>query len=229
MFKGVSRIASEAARKLKIVLRVQHFYSTNHIFNLYKAHVFPYLERTVSPIFHCNPSILNMLDNLQNLFLQTIQCSEKDALLEYNLFPLSSRRNISMLGLLYRTQIGIAPNDLNELFPKERSTLYHFSVPSCSLSHGKQIQSCIGPRSSITLRLSVFGLIPIYNKLPVHVISSETVKLLQNRLQTMLKLRAKEDLQNWPNTFYSVTCCEFTVKHFSMQSCVPRRLANSKA
>lgn len=205
MFKGVSRIASEAGRRLKMVLRVQRFYSTKHIFNLYKAHVLPYLERSIPAISHCSPSILSMLDNVQNLFLETAQCSSKDALLEYNLFPLSSRRSISMLGLLHHTQIGTAPNNLNKLFPKARSTLYHFSVPSCNPSHDKQIQSCIGPRSSITLRRSIFGLIPIYNKLPAHVISAETAKLFQNRLQSMLKLRAKEGVQNWPSTFDVVT------------------------
>ena len=109
-----------------------------------------------------------------------------------------------MLGLLHRTQIGTAPNNLKKLFPKARSALYHFSAPSCNLSHDKQIQSCLGPRSSITLRRSIFGLAPI-NKLLVHVIDAETAKLFQIRLQSMLKLRAKEDVQNWPSTFNVVT------------------------
>ena len=110
-----------------------------------------------------------------------------------------------MLGLLHRIQIGIAPNHLNKLFPKARSALYHFPVPFCSPSHDKQIQSCIGPKSSIILRRSVFGLIPIYNKLPAHVITAETAKLFQNRLHSMLNLRARENVQNWVSAFNVAT------------------------
>ena len=69
----------------------------------------PYVERTTPAIFHSHPNSLAWLDRIQDDFLEELQVSKKDALLNFNLAPLSARRSISMLGLLHRTQLGIAP------------------------------------------------------------------------------------------------------------------------
>ena len=50
-----------------------------------------------------------LLERIQDDFLEQIHVSISDALLIHNLAPLSARRSISMLGLLHRTQLGIAP------------------------------------------------------------------------------------------------------------------------
>ena len=68
----------------------------------FKAHVLSYIERNTPAIFHCNPSVLCILDNVQFYFLEAVQISLKDVLLQYHLAPLSSKRHIAMLGLIHR-------------------------------------------------------------------------------------------------------------------------------
>ena len=89
------------------------------LFRLFKAHVLSYIERSTPAISHCCPSILRLLDNVQIYFLDAVQTSLKDALLHFNLAPLSSRRHMAMLGLIHKSQLGIAPDCLSN-FSLER-------------------------------------------------------------------------------------------------------------
>ena len=136
---------------MRSLLRVKNFYSVPALIRLYKAHVLPYAERTTLAIFHCHPRCLMMLDSIQNDLLEVLQVSNKDALLNFNLAPLSARRSISMLILLHRTQLGIAPPMLSAFFPCAKSTMFNFSVNVSSL-HNRQIPCIICPKSPIYVR-----------------------------------------------------------------------------
>ena len=109
MFKEICRLASETSKKMRRLVRVKRYYSIPDLIRLYKAHVLPYAERTTPAIFHSHPNSLAWLYRIQDDFSEELQVSKTDALLNFNLAPLSARRSISMLGLLHRTQLGIAP------------------------------------------------------------------------------------------------------------------------
>ena len=49
-----------------------------------------------------------MLDHVQDTFLDEVGATTKSALLDFYLAPLIARRDIAMLSLLHRTQIGTA-------------------------------------------------------------------------------------------------------------------------
>ena len=113
MYAEVSRTANEASRRCHIVSNLRRFYNVCALFRFFKAHVLSYIERSTPAIFHCSPSILCLLDNVQLYFLDVVQTSLKDVLLHFNLAPLGSRRHISMLGLIHKSQFGIAPTCLS--------------------------------------------------------------------------------------------------------------------
>ena len=121
MFKEICKLASETSKKMRSLLRVKKFYSIPALMRLYKAHVLPYAERSTPAIFHSHPNCLLMLDRIQNDFFEELQVSQRDALLNFNLAPLSVRRSMSMLVVLHRTQLGIAPPMLNAFFLMRRA------------------------------------------------------------------------------------------------------------
>ena len=49
------------------------------------------------------------LNQTQDKFLEAVGVTAKAALVDFNLAPLSSRRDMAMLGLLHRVQLGLAP------------------------------------------------------------------------------------------------------------------------
>ena len=130
-----------------------------------------------------------------------MQISKKDALLKFNLAPLSARRSISMLGLLHRTQLGTAPSILCDFFPSAKSTMYNYNVGSSSPCHDRQIACYVGPKSPVYFRRSIFGLVRVYNKLFAEIVVAPSTSIFKHRLQAMLKTLAKEDAPNWFSYF----------------------------
>ena len=62
---------------------------------LYKSHILSYVEYRTPAVFHACTTVLHPLDRvLQNLFRQ-INMSDEEALLNFNLAPLSTRRDIA--------------------------------------------------------------------------------------------------------------------------------------
>ena len=117
MNKEIFKVSCEVSRKKRALVRVWKFYSTCALIRLYKAHVLPYAERSIPAIFHVPPNSFECLDHVQVDFLHELQVFLKDVLLTFNLAPLSTRRDISMLGLLHRTQLSVAPLVLS-IFPQ---------------------------------------------------------------------------------------------------------------
>ena len=121
----------------------------------------------------------------------------------FNLAPLSTRRDMSMLGLLHRTQLGVAPLALSSFFPKARSTMFKFSVNSVPV-HNRQIACYVTPSSSIGFQRSIFGLVRVYNKLPTEIVAARSSSLFQKHLQAMIKSLVKDGSINWHCVFHAV-------------------------
>ena len=87
--------------------------------------------------------------------------THEEALMNFNLAPLNSRRDIASLGLLHRAVLRMGPPQLHQFFTRVRS----FN------GHSHQIYDpCVG-RSQEYFRRSIFGLVAFYNRLPEAIVN----------------------------------------------------------
>ena len=101
-------------------------------------------------------------------FLEDAGVTEKDALMNFNLAPLATRRDIAMLGVLHRAMVGQGPPHFKEHFMRENGRRM-FRDPRSTLK---------GP---LVVR-SVLGLVAIYNLLPESCRQTKSVSEFQNEL-----------------------------------------------
>ena len=74
------------------------------------------MEYRTAAIYHACGSILTPLNNFYNRFLRDLGISAEHALIDFNLAPLSSRRDMAMMGLLHRASIGKGPEHFKAFF-----------------------------------------------------------------------------------------------------------------
>ena len=67
-------------------------------------------------VYHVRRDNLGRLDNVQSQFLRDAGIDEASALLTFNLAPLSTRRDIAMLGVIHRTVLGLGPPHFQKHF-----------------------------------------------------------------------------------------------------------------
>ena len=177
MYDAIVAVVGRAGSRLKMLLRVRAFYSTAHLIMLYKCHILPFLESGTTAFYHAAPSILNLLDDIQLQFLESISVSKEDALLTHNLAPLRVRRDIMMLGILHRIVLGIGPRPFHDLIKMSNSTLLHHGFRLDRPLHNKQLQDCVTCNSLVILKRSLFGLVTVYNRLDQNVVDSRSVEI----------------------------------------------------
>ena len=114
----IERIKKKVSPKISAILASKWFYDTPGLIQQYKAHVLSLLEQSAGAIYHAADSHLDVLDSLQRRFLREIGLSENNAFLKHNLAPLRLRRDIAVLSLLHRIQLGEAHDDFSRLFEK---------------------------------------------------------------------------------------------------------------
>ena len=71
MYEAVVRIAAESGARLKMLLRARAFYSVSDLMCLYKCHVLPFIESGTPAYYHATISILKLLDDIQNGFIES--------------------------------------------------------------------------------------------------------------------------------------------------------------
>ena len=188
----------EAGWRRRTLLRSRRFFSTAELILFFKSHVLSYIEYRTSGIYHAASSNLAELDRVLSGFLHQVGVSALDALLHFNLAPLSTRRDIAMLGFLHRVRLGFAPTALSELFPLDVSDLRR-SVRQARHSHLFFVDT--SGSQLCTFKRSVFGLTRIYNILPHRIVSQKTVKDFQHELQNAVKVRARLGFMQWDALF----------------------------
>ena len=167
---------------------------------LYKAQILSFLESFTPALYHAAPTNLAWSDRVQSCFLREIGLSELEALRNYRLAPLKCRRDMSMLGVLHKVNLGSAPPQLQELFPRigsvdepaGRSRLRYWRR-----LHGRQLATPVDWASSDARRRLLFGLVHCYNKLPQKLVDAKTVKSLQRDLQLGLLCAAERGMKEW--------------------------------
>ena len=106
MEAAVTAIVRKAGPKLTALLRTKPYYSTGDMMQAYKSHVLCLLEGATGAVYHASATVLARLDHLQERFLRELNLIEEDAFLNFNLAPLSLRREIAMLGLIFKCAKG---------------------------------------------------------------------------------------------------------------------------
>ena len=91
---------------------------------LFKAHVRSQVEWCNGAIYHASPAKLAHLDSVQSSFLRHLELDENSAFLTFNLAPLRLRRDIGMLGVLWKICHGRAHVDFDALFTRARVRPY---------------------------------------------------------------------------------------------------------
>ena len=144
--------------------------------------------------------MLAPVDRVQRRLLRELALSEEEALEVYKLAPLSSRRDMAMLGLLHRVILGDVSPQLRALFPL------------APLNDSRRLPTRLGVRRhryqlqepsfhTDVLKRSIFGLTVVYNLLPAKIVASKSVKVFQSLLQAALRNAAENGIDNWQRVF----------------------------
>ena len=67
------------------------------------------MESSTAALYHAAPTTLAWIDRVQHRFLKEIGLSELEAVRNFRLAPLNSRRDMAMLGVLHKINLGEAP------------------------------------------------------------------------------------------------------------------------
>ena len=146
---------------------------------------------------HASASVLGPLDALQTRFLNSLRISALDALIYFNLAPLSTRRDINILGVIHRTVLGLGPHCFSRFFRLASSP----PPPRAPRRHRRHLEEPCFDSPDFILH-SAIGATRLYNLLPDYVISATSVSRFQGRLQSILRARACH-CEDWRSTFSS--------------------------
>ncbi len=205
MHKGARKVATDAGWRLRAILRVRRYFTTPELVRLYKSLVLSFVESGLAGYFHAATSVLECVDRVQRRFLREIGMSETIALLNFNLAPLRTRRDMAILGMLHRVNLGETSEQMRELFRPTGVRLIGDTIGSrtraATAFHTKQLLDRVTRSSSDMFKRSAFGMVQCYNALPQRVVDEKSVKSFQRALQNSLKLRASEGFGGWQDIF----------------------------
>ena len=204
MHEAANDFASEAGWRLRTLMRTRRFYDVANMVRLYKTHILSYIEGATPAIYHAAPSVLKPLDDLQSSFLLHLNITDTQAFLDHGLAPLSMRRDIAMLGLLFKVASGIAPAPISQLFRPFGGSLISHGFRTSDVIHSKALMDPVEPSHPVIIKRSIFGLIRVYNLLPQATVDAKSTKLFQRGLQNCAKTAAKNGAPNW-QSFFGIT------------------------
>ena len=96
--------------------------------------------------------------------MQELGLTDVEAL-DFNLAPLPMRRDVAMMGLLYKVFRGVAPKAIQKLFSLNPCSLHTFGFAPSASRHKYEIHDPVEVGHPAIIRRSIFGLIRIFNQL----------------------------------------------------------------
>ena len=152
------------------------------------------------------PSVLHCIDRVQDRFLREMGLTDVVALCKFRLAPLQLRRDIAVLGLLRRVNLGLVSEQIASLFPKigVRQVLGQYPaarVRTASRYHNKQLLDRISPDSSMQMQRSILGMVHCYNCLLLRFVDLPSVRLFQRGFQKSAMERAGQGHAGWQDIF----------------------------
>ncbi len=106
---------------------------------MYKSQVLPTVKFPTPAVYHCTLTTLNELDRVQNRFLQTVGLTTEEALLNYNLAPLQTQRDMALLGLIHRTVLERGAEHFAKWFFKSKGPTHNYPTKFQENKHDKQL------------------------------------------------------------------------------------------
>ena len=157
---------------------------------------------TVFVIVNATCTVLRPLDKLQDSFLRNSGVTTLEGLMEFNLAPLATRRDMAMLGLIHRTALKKGPQQFQQFFfPATQRSSYPTRQATRRARHGAQLKDWRHGTHLNAIRRSALGLVAVYNLLPPNVVKRTDVKEFQKKLQDLVKERAAANCEDWAETF----------------------------
>ncbi len=210
MNECIDKLYRKAKPKARALLRCRRFFSLFDLLVLFEAHVRSQIEWCNGAIYHAAPSKLAWLDSVQNSFLNHLGLGDRDAFLRFNLAPLQLRRDVGMLGALWKVSRGIAHPDLCALFPLCPIPPLILRTRADHRRHRRQfVDPCDGTQLQQFSR-SLFGLIKVWNVLPTEFVDTESVSNFQTKLTGVARFACRDDAESWQHMF-SVDSLPFTL------------------
>ena len=207
MQEAISECAVEGHWRLSCLLRSRRYFSLRDLALHYKSHILSYIEYRTPAITHAATSYFDNLDSVQKRFLRNIGLSSFEALHQLNLAPLSTRRDIANLGIIFRAVTRRSPRQLR-LFFKLCTTVLRSSPRRFSHQFQVTDETCAIGREY--LDRSTFGYVAVFNLLPECVFHYDeqvlpiSVSAFQSNLNRLLKLVSHES-DCWEGIFSSRT------------------------
>ena len=207
MTDTVADLVKTCRWKLKSLLRTRSFNTGAQLVLLYKAQLLSFIEYRTIAIYHACESALSNLDRVQSKLLEAAGMDDVEALNHCRLAPLSSRRDIALLGLIHRTVLEKGPGHFKRFFRADVSARVEGRG-----NHRMQLVEYTGghwtdfrypnSRPADYIKYSMLGLVTIYNRLPARVVEGcGCVPSFQTALQNMLTERANSGVENWRALF----------------------------
>ena len=177
-------VGKRAFAKVRSLLKLRRYYSTAQLVAQYKTHVLPVLEFPIPAVYHATNKALDNLDKVQGHFLHELGLSREEALAQYNLAPLCTRRDVALLGLVHRTVLGEGPPHFARWFFTTDAQRHHYNTRRQAVLHNKQLYDWLGSDHTELLRRSPLGLVRVYNRLAQDVVDADSTSSFQAKLQS---------------------------------------------
>ena len=198
MHDCVDAVYKKAKPKVRRLLRAKRFFTRKELVMQFKSHIWGTVEAVTPALYHAAPSTLRKLDRVQESFVERIGLTERDAMLWFGLHPLRTRRDIAMLGVLYKCAHGIAHPDLLELFPRNADVLRGVAdTRRHSRRHSWQLLLRHHGIQRSEFHRSLFGLVKVWNVLPRSFVAKKTVSSFQACVTDLVKAAASDEAEGW--------------------------------
>ena len=205
MHDAVHQCAIEAGWRVRSLLRARKFFSVAEAVMMFKSQVLSYIESRTAGIAHASSTALAPLDNVQKHFLRQLGITDIEAATVHRLIPLSSRRDVAMLGVIHRSGLGRGPPSVSVFFPPGRIPERRTRVTRC---HSKPVADFTEFLPQDYIARSALGYAPVYNLLPERIVQATCVKQFQCLLQRLVIDRAAGGAADWQCTLSSrVSLC----------------------
>ena len=196
MENEVEDLANRCYWKLRTLLRAQRYFSMEQLMIQYKTHILPFLEHSTPALYHATDTLLSTVDRVQKTFLRRVGLTEEAAFLDHNLLPLSTRRDIAMLGVVHRTVLGEGPPHFQKWFFSRRWSR-PLNTRLATKEHRYQLHDYLGGTHTELLRRTALGLPRVYNNLPNKVVEHKAVKDFQKALTNFVRQQLKQNRKDW--------------------------------
>ena len=200
MTANIEKMAGKARSKVAAMIRSAKFYSVPDMVLQYKTHVLGLVELNIGGFYHATETALSALDQVQHSFLKRFGLTPTAAFLDFNLAPLSLRRDVGMLGLLFRCVHGLTHDALKKMFPLAPPASA-YETRQRGNRHSFQLEE---PRAGTRHKLierSIFGLVRVWNRLPQNLVDAADVSNFQKGLTRLARVRCHLGLAEWSETF----------------------------